>query len=284
MASDLTRSPEYQHTMRRLKAAKRTTEQGVSYWRAREIMPLLGYVEWDNFLKIIEKGREALRNNKEDPSQHILEITAMLGVGNNATREGADYILSKPACYLIAMNGQPSKPEIAAAQAYFFVQTRRMEDADQLANDLERCELRDKATEVFKRLSGTAQQAGVRNHMQPVFHDAGYRGMYAMPRKDVLQAKGLKQGDNLLDYAGTLELAANAFRMELADDVLKRERIRSEREAILRHESVGREVRDTIERSRGTLPEALPIEPHIKEARNRVDPPPAPRGKLKKPE
>lgn len=267
MASDLTQAPEYQHTISRLEAAKRLTSEGVEYWRAREIMAVLGYAEWENFDRVVEKARQSLTNNGTDPSHHILEATVMMGVGKGATRESADHILSRAACYLIAMNGKPSKPEIAAAQAYFAIQTRRME---QLANDLERCELRDKATEAFKRLSGTAKDAGVRNRMQPVFHDAGYRGMYDMPRRDVLAAKGLKPEDNLLDYAGNLELAANRFRMELADDVLKREGIRGERAAIQKHESVGREVRETMRRSKGTLPEKLPIEPHIKEVRGRL--------------
>lgn len=271
MASELELTEAYRHTMQRLEAVKRQTDQGVDYWMAREIVGVLGYDGWDNFEKVIEKARGALRAMGEDPSHHILEAKVMMEVGKGAKREGGDHYLDRLACYLIAMNGQSSKPEIAAAQAYFTVQTRRMELEDEARLDTERCELRDKATEAFKRLSGSAREAGVRNHMQPVFHDAGYRGMYDMPRRDVLHAKGLKSTDNLLDYAGNLELAAHTFRMELTDDVLRRDHISGERQAIVKHEQVGREVRDTMRRSKGTLPEKLPVEGHIKEVRKRVE-------------
>jgi DNA-damage-inducible protein D len=233
-------------------------------------MGILGYDTWENFAKVIERAAQALSNNGHDPSQHILDAKVMLGVGNNATREAADHILSRPACYLIALNGQPSKPQIAAAQAYFVVQTRRMEKIDNGDPDVRRCELRDKATETFKALSETARGAGVRNHMQGVFHDAGYKGMYEMSRREVLATKGLQTTDNLLNYAGNLELAAHLFRMELTDDVLSREKITEERTAIQKHEDVGKEVRKTMLRTKGTLPEELPIEPHIAEVRKRI--------------
>jgi DNA-damage-inducible protein D len=106
--------------------------------------------------------------------------------------------------------------------------------------------------------------------MQGVFHDAGYKGMYEMSRREVLATKGLQTTDNLLNYAGNLELAAHLFRMELTDDVLSREKITEERTAIQKHEDVGKEVRKTMLRTKGTLPEELPIEPHIAEVRKRI--------------
>lgn len=272
MARDVTRTAAYRNTMQELEAVKRQTPKGVDYWTSREIVGILGYAAWENFENVIKRAEASLEASGEDPSHHVLETKTMMGVGKGAMREARDHFLDRAACYLIAMNGEPSKPEIAAAQSYFAIQTRRMEESDQLAKDAERCELRDKATEAFKRLSGSAKEAGVRNHMQAIFHDAGYRGMYDMPRRAVLEAKGLKPGDNLFDYAGNLELAANTFRMELADNVISRKGVRGERAAIHKHESVGKEVRDTILRSKGTLPEALPVEPHIKEVRKRLAP------------
>jgi DNA-damage-inducible protein D len=272
MARDVTRTAAFRHTIKALEEVKRITPQGVDFWMAREIVGVLGYSAWENFENVIKKAEASFEASNEDSSHHILETKVMMGVGKGAMREVRDHYLDRAACYLIAMNGDPTKPEIAAAQRYFAIQTRRMEQSEQLAKDSERCELRDKATEAFKRLSGTAQDAGVRSHMQGVFHDAGYRGMYDMPRRDVLEAKGLRPGDNLFDFAGTLELAANTFRMELADNVINGERVRGERAAIQKHESVGKEVRETILRSKGTLPEALPIEPHIKEVHKRLAP------------
>ena len=155
MASDLTHAPEYQHTMQRLEGVKRQTDQGHDYWHAREIMTTLGYVEWENFEKVIEKARRALAGSGENASHHVLESTTMMEVGKGAMRASADRILSRPACYLIAMNGDPAKPEIAAAQTYFAVQTRRAELADAADdNDFKRIRSRERVRNCRKACCG----------------------------------------------------------------------------------------------------------------------------------
>ena len=216
----------------RLEALKKVSSHGVEYWHAREIFPILGYSRWEGFAETIGRAQDSCRSSGRDPQLYFREVPKV----DESKRgpKGRDYQLARYACYLIAMNGDTRKVEIGAAQSYFAYQTRRMEIEDQNALDSKRVELRDKATEVFKKLSSTAQSAGVRNHMQPVFHDAGYRGMYEQSRKEVLKRKGLAEKDNLLDYAGTLELAAHNFRMELADDVIRRENIQGEQPAINR--------------------------------------------------
>lgn len=214
----------------------------------------------------------------EAVGDHFLEATDMVEIGSGALRERRDLILSRYACYLIAMNGDPRKIEIATAQTYFAIQTRRMELADALSSDdaeaEERLRLRTKVTQSHKRVSGAAKQAGVRSNMQGVFHDARFRGLYGMSLAGVRKTKGLQAKDNLFDRAGPLELSANDFQMNLAADVIESERVRGEQKAIDKNLEVAKRVRRTIVESGARTPELLPLasEP-IAAVRRRLAPP-----------
>lgn len=247
-----------------LDQASGETRKGTEFWRARDLQKILRYKDWRNFLGVIGKAREAFKQLGSNPDYHIVETTVLMGRGKGSQMVGVDYFLTRTASYIIAMNGDSSNPYIAAAQAYFAVQTRRQELNDQVSPVEKRIALRAEARKNFKRLSETAKKAGVRNKMQPVFHDAGYRGMYKMSRRDVLKHKGLQESEKLLDRAGPLELAANNFRMALADNVISTQKVLGEQNAINTHREVGKEVRETMIKSQGTLPEDLPPEPDIK--------------------
>ncbi len=195
----------------------------------------------------------------------------MVTLGSGSTREVPDFHLSRFACYLIAQNGDPRKPEIAHAQKYFAIQARRQELSDELASDLERLELRKQTAVEFKALSGVARQAGVQNKMFGVFHDAGYRGLYGGLRStDIKKRKRMAEKENLLDRMNATELAANQFRMTQARDKLIREQIHDQQQAIHTHEKVGTEVREAIKRIGGDLPEHIPPAEHIKKVEERV--------------
>jgi DNA-damage-inducible protein D len=270
MSEDLAEFPVYKNTMDRLKQASKVTGDGIEYWLAREIMPILGYETWRRFEETLERARAALVGNGVEPSQHFAESGKMLELGNASQRRVIDYFLTRAACYLIAMNGDPTKPEIAAAQAYFAIQTRRMEVQDALSEDEKRLNLRDKVKQSYKRVSQAAQDAGVRNHMQDVFHDARVRGLYGMSLKDLKALRGLEPNEQIFDRAGPLELSANDFQMNLAADVIRKEKIRGEQPAINRNKQVAAHVRNTITQVGGTMPERLPLEAPIKEIEKRL--------------
>ncbi len=250
---------------------KKVNEYGAEYWSAREIQPLLGYTQWRRFEDAIKRALTSCKQSGNIPANHFAGVGKMVDIGSGSSREVMDYHLSRFACYLIAQNGDPRKPEIANAQKYFAIQARRQEISDAVAADMERLELRKQTSEEFKALSGAARDAGVHDRMFGVFHDAGYKGMYGgLGRDAIKKQKRIPEKENLMDRMDTTELAANQFRMTQTRDKLARERVKYQQSAIKTHESVGKEVREAIKRIGGTLPEKLPPAEHIKQVEKRV--------------
>lgn len=250
---------------------KQTNEHGAEYWSARDLQLLLGYSQWRRFEQAIERAITSCEQSGNRPEYHFAGAGKMIGIGKGGQRSVDDYQLSRFACYLIAQNGDPRKPEIAQAQKYFAVQARRQELSDQAAADMERLELRKQTAEEFKALSGAAQDAGVQSKMFGVFHDAGYKGLYGgLGRDAIKQRKAIPEKDNLLDRMNATELAANQFRMTQTRDKLARDGVRNQVQAIQTHEQVGKEVRDAIKRIGGTPPENIPPAEHIKEVEKRL--------------
>lgn len=132
---------------------KRTNEFGVQYWSARDLQPLLGYTQWRRFEEAIDRAKESCKQSGNPPENHFAGVGKMVTLGSGSAREVLDYHLSRFACYLIAQNGDSRKYEIAQAQKYFAIQTRRQELSDALAADLERLQVRKQATEEFKAFS-----------------------------------------------------------------------------------------------------------------------------------
>lgn len=252
-------------------AIKQTNEHGAEFWSARDLQLLLGYSQWRRFEQAIERAVSSCQQSGNRSDYHFAGAGKMVDLGSSSQRELADYHLSRFACYLIAQNGDPRKPEIAQAQKYFAVQARRQELNDQAAADMERLELRKQTAEEFKALSGAAQDAGVQSKMFGVFHDAGYKGLYGgLGRDAIKQRKALPEKDNLLDRMNATELAANQFRMTQTRDKLARDGVRNQAQAIQTHEQVGKEVRDAIKRIGGTSPENIPPAEHIKDVEKRL--------------
>jgi DNA-damage-inducible protein D len=250
---------------------KKLNQNGIEYWSARDLQPLLGYAKWQRFENALKKAIKSCKMSGNNPDHHFTGSGKQIEFGKGALQTIEDYNLSRFACYLIAQNGDSRKPEIAQAQKYFAIQTRRQEISDHMAADLERLDTREQASIEFKALSGAARDAGVQNKMFGLFHDAGYKGLYGGLGVDAIKArKGILPKENLMARMDTTELIANQFRMSQTREKLKRENIRNQRDAMETHEMVGKKVRSTIEELGGTLPENIPPAESIKTVKNRL--------------
>lgn len=234
-------------------------------------MPLLGYTEWRNFERVIDKAKAACAKSNQSTENHFVDINKMVDIGSGSQRQILDYKLSRYACYLIAQNGDSEKEPIALAQTYFAVQTRKQELYERLPEEKKRLMIRGEVTDHNKKLAETAQKSGVVRF--GMFNDAGYLGLYGMSHKRIQVKKKLGK-DKVLDRAGATELAANLFRITQTDEQLRKRLERGEavgeRSATNTHFSVGAKVRQTIKDIGGTLPEHLKPEEDIKQLKKRA--------------
>jgi len=243
---------------------KQLDNGGNEFWYARALSKLLGYTDFRNFTRVIEKAKEACRNSGHETNEHLVEVNEELSHGQGAKKSYPSYSLSRYACYLVVQNADPSKPVVASGQTYFAIQTRRQElqdnsDFKQLKEDEKRLFLRNELKEHNKLLVETAQNAGVETNLDfAIFQNHGYKGLYGgLDAKGIHSRKNLKKSHKILDHMGSTELAANLFRATQAEEKLKRDEISSKNEANKTHFEVGKKVRDTIEELGGTMPEDL---------------------------
>ena len=246
-------------------SVRRSDENGNEFWFARELAPLLDYQDYRNFLRVIEKAKQACEGSGYELVDHFGDVTKMVDIGSGAQRAIEDIKLSRYACYLLVQNADPAKPVIANGQTYFAVQARRQEiedESDDFQNreDENRLQARNELSYHNKALAAAAKQAGVETPLDyAVFQDHGYKGLYGgLGAKDIHAKKGLKKSQKILDHMGSTELAANLFRATQAGDKLRREGIKGKAAANRTHLEVGRKVRQTIEELGGTMPENLP--------------------------
>lgn len=246
---------------------KKVDENGVEYWEARQLLLVLGYVEWRNFEEVLKKAMQACMKSDEMVENHFVGSNKMAEVGSGAMRQIRDYKLDRYACYLIAQNGDSSKPQIALAQTYFAIQTRKQEIFEQLSDADKRLFIRNEVSSYNKKLFKTAKGAGVTHF--GAFNNEGYRGLYGMNLPEIEKRKNIKKGE-LLDRAGSTELAANLFRITQTDEKIKKDNIRGQDAASRTHFMVGGKVRQTIKDIGGKTPEHLPPEKHIREVKKEI--------------
>ena len=213
------------------------------------------------------KDLKTAENAGQIKENHFHQLTKMVEIGSNTKRQVKDWKLDRYACYLIAQNGDPKIPQIALAQTYFAIQTRKQEIFDNLPDIGKRLFIRGEVSSENKKLFKTAKQAGVSNF--GLFNDAGYKGLYGASLSEVEAKKGIKKGE-LLDRASSTELAANLFRITQTDEKLKKDNVKNEYDARRTHFMVGGKVRQTIKDIGGQLPENIKPEKHIKEVKKEI--------------
>ena len=258
----LTPEEENNYTESLFESIRHVNEYGQEFWYAREMQIALEYKEWRNFKKVIDKAMAACEGSENTVSDHFVDVDKIVEAGVTHKDIG-DIQLSRYACYLIVQNGDPRKKVIALGQSYFAVKTRQqelIENYDNLDEDQKRLAIRHQMIEHNKMLVAAAKGAGVETSLDyAIFQNYGYMGLYGgLKAKDIKKRKGLSKNQDILDHMGYEELAANLFRATQAEAKLRRENIQGKDNANQAHYTVGREVRDTIKRLGGTMPENLP--------------------------
>lgn len=216
-------------------AASQQDDNGNEFWFARDLLTLLGYTKWDNFITVIAKAKAACEQAGHSSDDHFAGVGKMISLGKGAEREIEDVVLSRYASYLVAQNADGRKRPVAFAQTYFAIRTRRQEIADQeaqeylpLSEDERRVLLRDEIKMHNKNLASAAKHAGVREGVEfAVFQTEGYKGLYGgLDVPGILRRKGLKANQAILDHMGSTEFAANLFRATQTEEKLRREGIK----------------------------------------------------------
>ncbi len=239
---------------------------GNTFWYASEIMSLLGYETLAAFRNVVNKAIAACATLGIDIQENFQQ--------ENKLEEGKtihDYRLSRFACYLVAMNGDPKKKEVALAQVYFVAMAETFRHYIEAADNVERVLIRDEISDREQSLSGVAKERGVIQYQ--LFHNAGYRGMYNMNLSQLKRMKGISEKDfsrSLLDFMGKEELAANLFRVTQTEAKIKNENIKGQRPLETAAEVVGRKVRNTMQEISNTKPEDLPMADDIRNVKKQL--------------
>lgn len=210
---------------------KHINNEGVEYWYARELAKALEYQSWSKFQNVLNKAITSCKKSNNPSEDHFVQAGKMVKLGSGAERKIDDFVLTRYACYLIVQNADSSKEVVALGQTYFAIQTRRQEllDAEikHLSEDEKRLKLRNQVKDGNKILSDTVYEIGARTNKEfAKFHNEGYKGLYGGEGVNkIKERKGLKKSDNVLDYMGSTELAANWFRITQTDEALKNQKI-----------------------------------------------------------
>ena len=244
--------------------------EGVECWSARELQDLLGYSKWENFEKVIQKAKDACRNEGEEVDYHFPDVRKMIILGKGAEKEIDDILLTRYACYLIAQNGDSRKEEIAFAQNYFAVQTRRAEIVEQRILEFERVKAREKLSQTEKQLSGILYERGVDGQGFATIRSKGDQALFRLNTQTLKRKMGVPDSRPLADFLPTITIKAKDLAAEMTGLNVQNKDLKGQPKIEKEHVDNNLAVRNMLTQ-RGIVPENLPVAEDVKKLQRKLD-------------
>lgn len=245
-------------------------QDGIEYWLARELQELLGYADWRNFLNAINKAKESCETTGEVVSDHFVDVNKTIQMPKGASKEVPDFMLTRYACYLIAQNGDPKKEQIAFAQSYFAIQTRKQELLEERIQLMERLQAREKLAATETELSKNIFELGIDNSGFARIRSKGDWALFGgYNTSDMKRKLGIKENRPLADFLPTITITAKQLATEITNFNVKKKNLNGEENITSEHINNNKDVRDLLGKS-GIKPEELPAEEDIKKLERRV--------------